>query len=93
MDERPVSAQDILKDGEDFKTIKGVRVRKGTIAAAIRNIARLENASSEQRSAILDAIKESAPALVALDVHQFFECRNEEVEKILAEAAKDLTDS
>ncbi|WP_444891184.1 hypothetical protein [Microbulbifer sp. DLAB2-AA] len=93
MGERPVKAQDLLKDDEDYKTIKGVRVRKGTIAATIKNIAKLESANSEQRAAILDAIKENAPALVALDVHRYFECRNKEVERILVKAAMSLNDS
>lgn len=91
MNDGPVNAQDILEDNEDYKTIKGVRVRKGTIAAAIKNIAMLETASSDQRTTILDAIKESAPALVALEVHKYFECRNKEVEEILAHAAKHLS--
>lgn len=93
MDERPVKPQDILEDDKDYKTIRGVRVRKGTIAATIQNIAKLETANSEQRSVILEAIKENAPALVVLDVHQYFECRNKEVEAILANAAKRLDES
>ncbi|WP_062260331.1 hypothetical protein [Endozoicomonas arenosclerae] len=89
----PIRPEDILSDKQDYKIIKGVKVRKGTIAAAIHNISLLDSVSPEQRDIIIEVIRESATALVALDVHRYFACRNEEVEAILSQAAEDLDKS
>ena len=90
MNKQPIQPGDVLEDEEDYKIIQGVKVRKGTIAAVIQNIALLDSVSPEQRNTLLDAIKASAPALVVLGVHRYFACRNEEVETILSNVAKDL---
>ncbi|MEM9256724.1 MAG: hypothetical protein AAGA91_14855 [Pseudomonadota bacterium] len=90
MSEGPVHPEDILEEGANYKTIRGVRVRKGTIAAAVQNIAALERTSGEQREAVLDTLRQLAPALVVLDVHRYFACRNAEAEAILADAARQL---
>ena len=82
--------EDILPGREDFKTIRGVRVRKGTIAAAMRNMEALEDGTDEEKEAALAMIKELASGLVVLGVHRHFICRNPEVESILAEAAQEL---
>ena len=71
MTDKAVKPEDVLPDGDDFATIKGVRVRKGTIAAAMRNMAILESGTAGERAAALRAIKDLAPSLAALDVHRF----------------------
>lgn len=87
---RASTPEDVLRDGEDFKTIRGERVRKGTIAAAMRNMEALGGGSGEEKEAALAMIKQLAPGLVVLGVHQHFICRNPEVEAILAQAAANL---
>jgi len=89
---QPTRPEDILPDGEDFKTIRGVRVRKGTIAAAMSNMEVLANGSEEERHKARAVIEELAPALVVLGVHRHFQCRNPEVESILATSARLLGD-
>lgn len=90
MGNRPIQPEDILEEGADYKTIRGVTVRKGTIAAAVQNIAALEHADDQEREALLRTLKQLAPALVVLDLHRYFECRNAEAEAILADAARQL---
>ena len=87
---RATTPEDVLPDEEDFKTIRGVRVRKGTIAAAMRNMETLDGGSDEEKEAALAMIKELAPGLVVLGVHRHFVCRNPQVEAILAKAAVEL---
>ena len=87
---RPTTPEDVLPDQEDFKTIRGVRVRKGTIAAAMRNMDVLDDGADEEKEAALAMIQELAPGLVVLGVHRHFICRNPAVEAILAKAAKEL---
>lgn len=85
-----VRPEDVLPDDEDFQTIRGVRVRKGTIFAALQNIDRLDSDDPEARAAALEALRELAPALVVLDLHRHFQCRNPDVEQLIAEAAARL---
>ena len=88
----PTRPEDLLPDGDDFATIKGVRVRKGSIAASMRNMAVLQSGTPDDKAAALQMIKDLAPGLAALDVHRFFQCRLPEVEAILAEAAEAFDD-
>ena len=92
MTKGPTRPEDVLPDGDDFATVKGVRVRKGTIAAAMRNMAIVESGSADEKAAALATIRELAPGLAALDVHRFFQCRIPKVEAILAEAAEPFDD-
>ena len=87
---KAVRPEDILADHENTKTIRGVTVRKASIAATLRNIELLESGSEADRKAALAMIKELAPGLVVLGMHRHFQCRNPEVEAILAEAAAEL---
>ena len=91
MTTQPTRPEDVLEENQDYKVIKGVKVRKGTIAATIQNIALLDASDQEQRAELLEAIEQNAPALVVLDVHRYFQCRNAEVEAILERAAKNFT--
>ena len=82
--------EDVLPDGQDFTTIRGVRVRKGTIFAALKNIDLLQSGTPEQRAEALKTLRDLAPALVVLDLHRHFQCRDPEVERLLEEAAAAL---
>ena len=88
MARKAVRPEDVLADGEDFDTLQGIRVRKGTIGAAMRNMELLESGSNDEKSAARAMIEELAPGLVVLGVHRHFQCRNAEVEAILARAAQ-----
>ena len=90
MSEKGTRPEDVLPDGRDSLTISGVAIRKGTIAAAMRNIERLETGSQEERQAALATIEDLAPGLVVIGVHRHFICRNPQVEAILAAAAAKL---
>ncbi len=92
MAREPIRPQDVLPDAEDYKTVKGVRIRKGTIAAALRNIELLGSGSKQERQDALAMIESLAPNLVMLGVHKHFQCRNPQVEAILESAAKRLDD-
>lgn len=90
MNKKPTRPEDVLPDGEDFKMIRGIRVRKGTIAAAMRNIELLESGTEAERRAAMEALRALAPALVVLGVHRHFQCRNPDAEQLLAAVADDL---
>ncbi len=85
-----VRPEDVLADEASFTTVKGMRVRKGTIAAAMKNMELLESGSAEERSAALAMIEELSTALVVLGVHHHFQARNPEVEAILSATAERL---
>jgi len=65
-------------------------VRKGTIFAALKNIDLLQSGDPDTRTAALNALRELAPALVVLDLHRHFQCRDPEVEQLIADAAAAL---
>ncbi|MCG8546219.1 MAG: hypothetical protein MJE12_18635 [Alphaproteobacteria bacterium] len=90
MTDQPFRPEDVLPDNEDFKTIRGVRVRKGTIFAAMRNMEIVADGTQEEKAAALAMIRELAPGLVALGVHDHFLCRNPEIQAILDETALKL---
>lgn len=50
MTDEPVKPEDVLPDQDDFKTVRGVRVRKGTIFAAIRNMETLTSGSETEKA-------------------------------------------
>jgi hypothetical protein len=86
----PVRPEDALPDSESFKIVRGIRVRKGTIFAAMENMRILQTGTEAEKAAAMDVIRELAPGLVALGVHDNFQCRNQEVESLLTAVAVDL---
>ena len=90
MPEKPTRPEDVLADHEDYKTFHGIRVRKGTIAAAMCNMETLASGTQDEKAKALAMIRELAPALVVLGVHDHFICRDPQVEAILEEAAAKL---
>ena len=85
-----IRPQDVLPEDQDYKTIAGIKVRKGTIAAAMRNIELLESGSPDEAEAARMTLNELAPSLIVLGVHKHFKCRNPNVEEILAAAANTI---
>jgi hypothetical protein len=88
MSNNPVYPKDILPDGVDSAVLNGKLVRKGSIAAFLANITIAENANataSEKEQAI-NAMKELAPAVIAIGLPKYVIFKNSLAEKILAEA-------
>ncbi len=90
MTKQPKKPEDVLPDQDDFRTLEGIRVRKGTIYAAMQNMELLEEGTPKERSAALKAIEDLAPALIVLGVHRHFQCRNPDVEAVLVKTAATL---
>ena len=83
-----VRPEDILADGVDSTHINGTLVRKGSVAAFLVNIDRLANPDNteEERADIIKTMKELAPTLIAVGLHQHVQFRNPEIEQILIDA-------
>ncbi len=75
---------DILADTQNQKSINGVTIRKGTMAAFLKNLALLESGdlNHSQKREVLIYIKSLVPALKALNLHQYVTFKNMQIEKI-----------
>ncbi len=84
-----IRPEDILPEGVDTVESRGVTVRKGTVAAYIANISVLEkDSSAEEKENALAVMKELAPSIIAMGLHDFVTFKNPQAEKILNESAK-----
>jgi len=74
--------------GFDSTFINGKMVRKGTIAAFLANVDRLEkeNVTEQQRQEAINIIKELAPAVISIGLHKHVVFKNIQVEQILVDA-------
>ncbi|MEU3464133.1 hypothetical protein ABZ721_29780 [Streptomyces sp. NPDC006733] len=85
----PVTARDVLADGQEGAEFNGLFVRKGSIAAFLANARALESldpAGAEYR-AVAAEIRELGPALDALGLFDVLSVRNPDVAAVLASAA------
>ena len=82
--------EDILPDGVDSTILNGRKVRKGTIAAFLANTDVLNDpkASKQQKQQAIQTMKELAPAILAIGLHQHVTFKNEIAERILIDATK-----
>jgi hypothetical protein len=89
LETRGVKPEDVLADAEDFVTLNGVTVRKGSIAAFLKNIDLLEDSDSSelQKAAALDALRALAPAMIASGLTKHATFRNKSVHDILDDKA------
>lgn len=80
-----VKPEDMLPDDVNEKTINGIVARKGTIAALIGNIKKLEDPSTpeEVKVNIIETIKELVPAANAIGLFDIATIKNTEVQKII----------
>ncbi|STY28637.1 Uncharacterised protein [Legionella wadsworthii] len=87
-DKHSVRPEDILADGVDNASINGKTVRKGTVAAFLANIEIFEKPTStaQQKLEAMEAIKELAPAVISVGLHQHVVFKNREIEQILMDA-------
>ena len=85
MSKNAVKPEDILADKESFVDLSGVMVRKGSIAAFLKNIDVLEDTQSSEtvKSLAVDMIKQLAPAIVASGLSKHAVFRNSTVQEIL----------
>jgi len=85
MSTNAIKPDDILSDGENFAELNGVIVRKGSIAAFLKNIDLFENVNSNaaQKAEALEMIKELAPAIVVAGLHKHATFKNKIIEDIL----------
>jgi predicted amino acid dehydrogenase len=83
-----IRPEDILPDGVDSTAIHGKIVRKGTIAAFLANTEILEhpNSTKQQKQEAIEAMKELAPAVIAVGLHRHVVFKNNEIEQILIDA-------
>ncbi|MCE0722995.1 MULTISPECIES: hypothetical protein [Legionella] len=83
-----IRPEDVLPDGVDSTSINGKIVRKGTIAAFLANVAIFETQDSteKQKQDAMKAMKELAPGVIAIGLHQHVVFKNREIEQILIDA-------
>lgn len=85
-----VRPEDILSDNASHTSFNGVTVRKGSIAAFLKNIEVIENtkSSKENKEESIKAMKELAPALIAVGVDKHVTFKNKTAQSIIDDAAK-----
>ena len=85
-----VRPEDIMPEDVNTIEVNGVLVRKATVASTLANakILASDNASAIEKSKALAMIKELAPALVAIEMHQHVTWNNPQIQKIIEEEAK-----
>lgn len=90
MTNQAILPEDIIADGVDYAQIKGVPVRKGTVAAFLANIDLLENPNSsiEERNQAMSIMHELAPAIVTIGLHHHVTFNNKLVADIIQQAIK-----
>lgn len=92
MTNKSIRPEDMLSDSENYTVMRGVRVRKGTIGAALQNASILDSPSASQREKeeAKKVIAELAPGLVALGMYDHVVWKNKEIQKIVEEASKKI---
>lgn len=82
----PARPQDVLSDDADRTEIGGIVMRKGTVAAFVRNALRWTDpdTADAERAALADAIVEAVPALHALGVLAVFDVRDPRLRALIA---------
>lgn len=81
-----IQPDDILSDNENFVELNRLKVRKGTVAAFLKNIDLLEdqNLNDIQKTEALEMIKELAPAIILAGLHKHAIFKNKFIEDILS---------
>lgn len=85
-----IKPEDILKDGQDSAIFHGIDTRKGTIKAAIENAKIIEskNTSTQEKEEARKTFKELVPYLVALELHEHMQWKNQEFQKMIDDYLK-----
>ncbi len=87
-----IKAENLYPDDVNFNEYQGIKVRKGTMAAAIENIRLLssEDASPEEKASARKMLTEYAPALIATGLNALVKWNHPEVQAIMDEAARNF---
>jgi hypothetical protein len=82
----PLTPQDVLADGAEGTSFDGTYIRKGTVAAFIGNVRRLDAAApgSAEHQAVAAQIHALAPALEKLGIFDVFALRDPRVSAIVS---------
>jgi adenylate cyclase class IV len=77
--------EDILKENENFVTIQGQEIRKGSIGAFMENckIINQDNQSSEEYKTAIEDIKEQAGLLKKIGLFDIFEIKSSRLREII----------
>ncbi|MFC7780809.1 hypothetical protein [Legionella taurinensis] len=81
--------EDILADAENYACYNNINVRKGTVAAVLRNAEIMASplSSEAEKQEALAIISELAPGLVALGVHEHLIFKNPDIQQKVDQAA------
>lgn len=92
MVDRSVRPEDVLPEDENYTLLDGIRVRKGTIGAALKNASVLTSSltSQTEKEAAQAIIIELAPALVVLGMCEHVVWKNPTIQQIIEAAAERL---
>lgn len=93
MNNKAVSPEELISDTDNFVIRKGVKVRKGTVGAALANADILISATAtdQEKQLATEKLAELAPALAAIEISKHVTWKNPVIEKMIAEAEKNLT--
>lgn len=85
MNKKGIRPDDVLPDTESFVNLNGITVRKGSIAAFLKNIDLLEDlhSSEQEKAAALDMIKQLVPVIRASGLHKHVIFKNQIVQEAL----------
>ncbi len=89
MHNKAIKPYDILSDSESFVELNGVTVRKGSVAAFLKNIDLFEddNSNDSQKSDAMEMIKELSPAIIATGLYKHVIFKNKAIQDILTNTA------
>ena len=92
MNNKAVSPEELISDTANFVIVKGVKVRKGTVGAALANADILvsDTATAEEKQLAKEMLIELSPALAAIEIGRHVTWKNPLIEEIIADAAKKL---
>jgi len=84
---KPINPEDILSEQQNTTVLNGILVRKGSIAAFLKNLDLLDNPSitSEQKSAVISVIKELMPAVIAAGLAKHVVFKNPLIQSLVEE--------
>lgn len=85
-----IRPEDVLPDNINTIDIGGQTLRKGTVAAALRNVEIIESrdTSPAEKQSALNMIKELAPSLILLGLHKHLTWKNPKIQKIIDDCLK-----
>lgn len=92
MSHSSVRPEDVLPDEQNSTFIRGINVRKGTVAAVLRNAEILASPASreEEKQDAWAMINALAPGLVALGLHEHVIWKNPDIQALVEATARSM---